>query len=223
MRGFDNEAPSHAGDSIGGSGMGASGLCGQRFHIHFANQHGIAVTGGEIAAQSTFEGPGINLNGLGNAICDWECGSVLFTPGSSVDPSFSQIDFGPAGPGGTLTLGGQQVVCQGQCALLATVISASSSITFPTNGQNFTVTVPAAVSELSGFVFGPAGVQPFNIQGSSGELVLFFAFSDVPSPSYQFEQAVFSTPEPGTLGLMMAGLAGILGTFKRRKRSELSH
>jgi PEP-CTERM motif-containing protein len=177
-----------------------------------------------IDAFSTFEGPGISLNGLGNAICDWgPCGTPI-TPGSSLNPSFFEIDFGPVGPAGTLTLGGQQIVCQGsnaECSLLAAEINASRSITFPTNGQNFTVTVAAAVPQLTGSVdlFAPPGAEPFNIQGSSGELVLYFAFVDFPSPSYQFEEAVFSTPEPGALGLMAAGLAGVLGLFLSKRRS----
>ena len=176
---------------------------------------GMSFSPGGNDAQSTFEGPGISLNGFGNVICDWGgggCGTVL-TPGSSLNPSFSQIDFGPAGPGGTLTLGGQQFVCQGPsvlCSLEATGITAFRNITFPTNGQNFTVTVPAATGPLSGAVVLESGEQLFNVQIPPGQLELFFSFENMDGPGWQIQGAVFSTPEPGTLGLMAAGLAGII-------------
>jgi PEP-CTERM motif len=70
--------------------------------------------------------------------------------------------------------------------------------------------------------FGAPPGQMFNLQTSAGQLVLSYSFVNS-SQGYQFGEAVFSNPEPGTLGLMAAGLAGILGLSKRRKRAALTN
>jgi hypothetical protein len=184
----------------------------------FIAQTNIDITAGAGGADaaSIFEGPGISLSAQGNAACAW-CGAFL-TPGSSLNPSFSFVDFSSGS--GTLTFGGQQVGCDlfTDCSLSGTGITAFNSLRFPTNGQNFTVTEPAAIA---GMLSGQVGTQPllFSVQTSTGQLALSFAFNSLPFPSYQFEQAVFSTstPEPGTFALMAAGLAAILGVSKRRK------
>jgi hypothetical protein len=93
------------------------------------------------------------------------------------------------------------------------------SITFPTNGKDFTVTVAPFVWELAGTIDTncPSSGCNFDFLSKPGELSFSFFFG-APSHEYFASSASFSTPEPGTLGLMAAGLAGILGVFSRRKR-----
>jgi len=107
------------------------------------------------------------------------------------------------------------------------------SITFPTNGKDFTVRVPFFVWELDGTILQggndnttcPSSGCDFSFVSRPG--TLSFSFTFVPdvlngAGAYFPGPASFSTPEPGTLGLMVAGLAGILGVFKRRNRPALS-
>jgi hypothetical protein len=179
-------------------------------------------------SSSTFEGPGVSLSFTGGATCTNFCLGNFFTPGSSLNPSIDLVDFSAGS--GTLTLGGQQTICDlsAFCALRGEPITALGTVTFPTNDQNFTVKMPAVMGPISGQV-GPLPLL-FNLQTPPGELVLTFDFFNAPFPSYQFEAGVFATggvsiPEPGTLDLMMAAvLAGILGVvLKSRKPPALSH
>jgi hypothetical protein len=95
------------------------------------------------------------------------------------------------------------------------------AITFPTNGKDFTVTFPWAW-ELDGTIDPNAGCPSsgcnFLFVGQPGTLSFSYFFFD---GAYYASSASFSTPEPGTLGLLAVGLAGILGVFKKRKRPAL--
>jgi hypothetical protein len=135
---------------------------------------------------------------------------------------------------GNVTVGGQQHTCQSQdCSLGGTGITALGSFTFRTNGQNFTVTVPAVVDRPIKGTFG-YGLDTIyaNLQIPPGKLVLSFDFNPsyglVPS-HYSFTQGAFTTPmfptpEPGPLGLMVAGMVGILGlALKRRLPATSNH
>lgn len=182
----------------------------------------ITTTAGFAENVSTFQGPGVNLTAMGGGTCpELFCAGIA--PGSSLNPSVD-LDFSD-GVGGTVTLGGgQQIDCQfskANCLLIGVGIAVSSSIKLPTNGQNFAVTVPAALgSPIMGV--DESTNRMFNLQTFPGQFQLFFAF-DSSMQSYKFVEGVYSTPEPGTLGLMAAGLAGILGLSNRRKRRVLSN
>lgn len=172
----------------------------------------------------TFIGPGININGGGTVQCDW-CTFFDFslTPGSSVTPGIGLVTFDNTN--GTATIGGQTFDLSGGY-LFSSSILALDSITFPTDGRsNFTVSVPAGFSEQ--FIQGSApllGNYNLQILGYGvGTMSLNFTF--VPqngAPSYyQFSRGQFtlvSAPEPGTLGLMATGLAGIVGMIRKRAR-----
>jgi len=104
-------------------------------------------------------------------------------------------------------------------------------ITFPTNGKkDITVSFPWTW-ELDGTINegGPSNTTcpssgcNFSFVSKPGILSFSFTFFDDPvfGGVYVAGPASFSTPEPGTLGLMTAGLAGILAVFKRRKRSAV--
>ena len=87
-----------------------------------------------------------------------------------------------------------------------------SSFTLPTNGKDFTVPVMLRFS-ASGTVIDTG--QTFDLGGSANGHITFH-FSD---GFYFTDRAGFiPAPEPGTVGLMATGLAGIVGVI-RRKRS----
>ena len=129
---------------------------------------------------------------------------------------------------GSVILGGQTYDCQAlECAFGEGTISALRNITFPSNGQTFTIRIPATVDPILLTVPTPGQGQGFvqaELQIPSGELALTFdfnpSFPNGPPPYYSLDQGTFtstaSAPEPGPLGLMVAGLLGILGlTLKR--------
>lgn len=88
-----------------------------------------------------------------------------------------------------------------------------SSITFPTNGKDFTVRVGLHFSAL---VIIPDTGQTFD--GSGGALgkmsFQFNAFDGLYYPDSSGFTTI--TPEPGTLGLMGTGLIGILALARRK-------
>lgn len=173
--------------------------------------------------QSTFIGPGVNLFAFGDVSCFWcESANPLLRPGSTLTPNIPRgIDFVTFG--GFLVFDGQrQVVDPTDSSLFLTGITALGSFTFPVNGRRITVTIPAM---LDGSIQGQTGegdtLHAFDLQIPTGKLVLTFDFvRDGSVPYYQFTNGVFTTvPEPGTLGLMASGLAAILGTALRKRRS----
>jgi hypothetical protein len=161
-----------------------------------------------------FTGIGINFVGGGTATCDW-C-SYSLSPGSFLNPSVRVVSFDNTD--GTAKIGGQTYSLNNGF-LYNSSITALGVFRFPTNGRSsFTVSVPAV---LNGPLHGFAPLLPsgnYNLQiPPYGTLVLTFTFSPAQNgfpASYQFSRGQFSvipTPEPGTLGLMAMGLAGILG------------
>ena len=166
----------------------------------------------------TFSGPGVSMFGGGTAVCDWCLSGTTFALGSSVNPNVQIVTFDFVQ--GTVRFGGQTYPV---VDLFNSSITALNSFTLPTSGKGtFTVIVPAI---LNGPIMGQAGTVvglDFNLQIPPGELVLTFAF--VPAQngfpaSYQFSQGKFLTavPEPGTLGFMATGLAGIIGMIRRKR------
>jgi hypothetical protein len=178
---------------------------------------------------STFTGPGVNLSASGDVSCFWcGLGAYSLTPGSSLTPSVVTDGLDFTFVHGSMTFGGQSQVCFGasgvfgDCGLDASGITALRSFTFPTNGRNFTVTMPAT---LNGPIGGALGANQFDLQIPSGRLILTFDFvpgqSGGPPAYYQFSQGMFTTtPEPSTLGLMASGLAGIVGTVLRKRNCK---
>jgi PEP-CTERM motif len=174
--------------------------------------------GGDNLLTSTFNGPGVSVVAFGgDLVYDWELNSL---PGSSLKPVVEIIAFGPAQ--GSVTLGGQVYPVDGLGEALTPAITALGSFTFPmTSNGTFTVSVPARLSPISGF----AGSE-FFLQAPPGRLVLTFDFfpSQPGFPaSYQFSQGFYTTtPEPGALGLMASGFAGIVGAVLRKRNCQRS-
>ena len=187
---------------------------------------------------SEFVGPGVNLFATGDAGCalvvmNWCTGPGVYSnaPGTSLTPSIPNGLLDWVTVSGSVTFGGHTTHCLDvDCSLFSAGITALSSFVFPTNGQNFTVTVPA---EISGPITGEVQTgEMFNLQIPPGELVLSFDFAPKfgLAPAYYifsqgaFTTPMFPTPEPGPLGLLAAGLVGLLGVMlKRRKLPALSN
>jgi hypothetical protein len=163
--------------------------------------------------------PGTSISGSGTVLCDWCLFGTMLLPGSSLNPNLGLVTFDSVN---FIELGGQMP--SSDVVLFSSSIAAFGSFTFPTNGvSTFTVRLPAAFSgPIQGF--GEfASFNTFNLNVASGQLVLTFdfvpAFDGVPA-NYQFSQGNFvSTPEPGTLGMMATGLAGIIVGIIKRKRN----
>lgn len=171
-------------------------------------------------AMYSLVGPNINLTGGGIASCDaspFFCLSeVPFSPGTSLNPSIG-VDFESSAGGVTIKGISYPVV------LFISSINAAS-FTFPLGGRvptTFTIAVPASFSVVNGLVLNEAGPS-LNVMIPPGQLVLTFNYfppGNGERARYFFSsgQYVVTTPEPGTLGLMATGLAGIVGLiFSKR-------
>jgi PEP-CTERM motif-containing protein len=205
--------------------------CAYADNISFVTQANIrfATNLGGDNQESTLTGPGVNLSASGDVSCFWcGVGEYYLTPGSSITPSVGAGGLDWVFVQGSLTFDGQRQICRSDddCELFATGITGLSSFTFPTNGRNFTVTVPAML--LNGTIGGELGsgdtFHQFALQIPQGRLVLSFdfvpAFGRQPA-YYQFTQGAFTTtPEPSALGLMSAGLAGIVGAIMRKRNTR---
>jgi len=167
---------------------------------------------------STFNGPGVSIVADGgDLVYDWERNSLA---GSSLTPVVELIAFGSAQ--GSVSLGGQVHPVDGLGEALTSAITALGSFTFPTNGNGtFTVSLPATLNLIS----GSAGSE-FSLQAPPGRLVLTFDFLPAQPgfpATYEFVQGVYTTtPEPGTLGLMASGFAGIVGVVLRKRNCRRS-
>ena len=174
-----------------------------------------ANEGGDNATYSLV-GPNINLTGGGTAFCQSFCNEGnLILAGTSVSPSMG-VDFEFST--GSVRIGGNTY----PVVLFLSVINAAS-FTLPLGGRvptTFTIAVPAAFSVVDGQVLNPAG-SPLNVIIPPSKLVLTFnyfpAANGVPA-IYSFSHGLYTTtPEPGTLGLMATGLAGIVGRILRKR------
>ena len=185
--------------------------------------------------ESIFQAPEVSLRAYGDATCSWcTVDDFLLTPGSSLNPSIPLPALLWNYTYGSVIIGRQGYGCSpDNCGISATGLIALRSFTFPTNGQNFTVTVPAVMNgpirlQIDPGANGTPG-QLVDLQIPTGNLVLTFDFerggNGYPS-YYQLTQGVFTTPgfvttpEPGTLGLMASGLAGILGIGLKRRNCK---
>jgi len=182
---------------------------------------------------SQFIGPGVNLTATGGTNCfDWCTPDSFYNaPGTSLTPG-SEIFYGLVW--GTLTFEGQNVCEQDTCFIAdaSAGIGASQSLTFPTNGQDFTVRLPAVMGpvDVNFPQPGTGALQTVDLGEFGGEMVLSFRFVPQypggPPPYYVFDRATFTSGfavgEPGPLGLMAAGLAGLLGLVLKDRLLALS-
>jgi len=127
-----------------------------------------------------------------------------------------------------VTIGGQTYHVGADEVLFFSSITAGG-FTFPAGGNAssiFTVTVPATF----GSVRGEAGNGVFfNVNVPPGQLVLTFDYHPAANGNpaiytfsegrYKAEGLVTTTPEPGTIVLMAAGLASMAGLIRKKRDS----
>lgn len=195
------------------------------------NQAGFDLVPNEGSAGNvsfTFSGPGV-MSGIGTINEPWSIGFAFsgleagLLPGSLLTPSaYLYIDFVE----GSVLVGGQTLTLCFDC-LGRSYMTALGSFQFPTNGESsFTATVPAMLGPTTGFAQDPDQTfyQNFNVTLPRGSLMLTFDFVPAQDPYpayYQFSRGEFFgntvVPEPGTLGLMVTGLGGIVGVIRRKR------
>ncbi len=99
----------------------------------------------------------------------------------------------------------------------------TSSFTLPTNGQNFTINLPASLSTTTLFISCATTDCPtFTLATNPGLLTMSFHFDPFTNGGvYDFAGGSFTTvPEPGTVGLMAIGFGTL--TWLGYKRSWAS-
>jgi len=187
--------------------------------------------GGGDNASYVFAGGGINLRSVGSAgaIDNWLT-QPSFSPGTSLVPAVSIVDFGFSAGG--VTIGGQTYHVGADEVLFFSSITAGG-FTFPAGGNAssiFTVTVPATFGLVQGEVRGQNGNGVFfNVNVPPGQLVLTFDYHPAANGNpaiytfsegrYKAEGLVTTTPEPGTIVLMAAGLASMAGLIRKKRDS----
>jgi hypothetical protein len=97
----------------------------------------------------------------------------------------------------------------------------TGSFTFPTNGQNFTITMPASIDDITIVTLCPINCPTFDLGGLSGTLTLSFDYDPSNGGGYYANSGSFTgssapTPEPGTLGLVAMGIGAL--TWRRVKQ-----
>ena len=188
----------------------------------FTYSFGTDFGGGDNAVYDLY-GPGISL--IGNdagALCRFCSVGFSFSPGTSLVPDIF-VDFGYSV--GFVTIGGTTYYGPEEILFYSSITA--GGFTFPAGGNTsstFTVNIPASFPVVQGDVGGTL----FNVNVPAGQLVLTFdyhpAANGVPA-TYIFSQGNYTaggltqTPEPGTIGLMAAGLAGMVGLIRRKRDS----
>lgn len=164
-------------------------------------------------------GPGVNFFAGGGAPFSWFNSSQGVAPGSSGGGTiiFWEDAYG--------TLGSQTYL-DGDIALNISTLNAGG-FTFPTNGQDFTISVPASLGVVTGTILATCSnsCQMFTLTTNPGILTLSFYYSPLDglyygtSGSFVATASSLVTPEPGTLGLVAMGIGSITWVRSKRKRA----
>jgi hypothetical protein len=157
----------------------------------------------------TLIGTNVNFFLSGGTPSGWFNSDPGYAPGS-VGGGDTTIYFDSAAG----TLGGQYY--EGDSAGVTTADFNAGAFTFPTNGKDFTVSVPATLGVV--VVVGCTSdnvCTTYNLTSKSGTLVLSFAYSQYYGVYYGVSGSFTTVPEPGTLGLVVIGMAA-LAAHKRK-------
>jgi len=184
---------------------------GVNFNIQANNGSG-GNLGGLISGQ------GVNFLAGGGTPFSWFNSSQGVAPGSSGGGSIIFWEDAL----GTL---GSQTYQDGDISLIPSYLNAGS-FTFPTNGQDFTISVPASLDIITGTILATCSTvcETFTLTTNPGTLTLSFYYSPLDGLYYgssgSFTSAASTTvPEPGTLGLMGMGIVAVTRRRLQQKRS----
>jgi hypothetical protein len=173
-----------------------------------------------------FTGPGTDISASGVILCQSWCGVEKIFPAGSKSP----VPFGPEDiylEGlSTVRVGGQSFFPDATGLEGPLALSFSGGFTFPVKGSSFTACQPASISSpITGSGSATSGqfIDFALLMPAGGKFCSTWDFSPAfpGSPAgYQFVKGNFVagvTPEPGTLGLMASGLAGLVGVILRKR------
>ena len=176
--------------------------------------HFILNDAGGDNASSTITGPGTLIHTGGGTGCSWCFAGTFFSPGTTLNPSIIDVEFGEFQTG---VLNGTPIDPL-NFGIGSTTLTAGS-FTFPpfVKGGTFTITVPASM----GIINLNNGTQSFAFAIKPGQLRLTFGFG---SQQYWFQSGQYtSTPEPQTIVLLGTGLLVITAASFRKFRERGSH
>jgi hypothetical protein len=165
----------------------------------------------------SFTSPNTLIDGIAGTDCfDW-CGIAdSLPPGSTLGPSsglfFDSLQH--------VTIGGKSFDSESSF-IFNSSINPAGTVFFPTDGNDFTVTIPASLDSPLTLLLSNGKTVLVNIP--AGQLTLTFGFSpaqgDIPA-TYFFSQgsyvATTATPEPGSFLLLGTGLVGVLGAARKK-------
>jgi len=164
-------------------------------------------------------GPGTNITVTGGIPCfDW-CSFNTFAPGDTPPVGIGQIFLGVFN---TVTVGGKTYDFD-TASLGGLFVNVLGGFTFPSNpgGSTFTACLPASnPSSITGSAGSGGDFIQFNLWLPAGQQFCTTWAFDASAGLYQFTSGKFvatTVPEPGTVGLMATGLAGIIGAIRRKR------
>jgi hypothetical protein len=201
------------------------------------------------AFAGSFTNLGVNFNIQPNNGSGGNIGGAILGPGVNLlaggGTDFSWFnDLGPGAAPGSTGGGGMIIFWDGAigqigsqnytdfgcfnfpCIALDPVVLNAGSFTFPTNGQDFTITVPASLGVITGTIVSDCNVcQTFTLTTNPGTLTLSFFYSSYwgqyfgSSGSFTSAGGAFTTtPEPGTLGLVAIDIVAVARRRLHQKR-----
>jgi PEP-CTERM motif-containing protein len=102
----------------------------------------------------------------------------------------------------------------------------SQGVTFPSNGQDFSISVPASLDIIAGTILATCSnvCQTVSLTTTAGTLTLSFFYSAADGMYYGTSgsftcAAVTTVPEPGTLGLMVMGVVAVTRRRLQQRRA----
>jgi len=182
----------------------------------------------------------VNLNIYPNDGTGDNLGGTIFGPGVSLTVGggtpyywFNNVDgFAPgSGGGGSTTIFfdsvfgtiGSKSYDPSDLFIDAATLNAGG-FTFPTDGSGFTISVPASIGLIVLTGCTDTGCRTFNLITRSGELTLSFEYDAGTGMYYgtggSFVTGTTPVPEPGTVSLLILGLASI-ARLRHKKRATV--